>query len=57
MSAVHLHLLLDHLPVVGTVLAILLLAYALLRRSPELTRVSLGIFVHLSRRRPRVLDG
>ena len=48
MSPVHLHLLLNHLPVVGTVVAILLLAYALLRRSPELTRVSLGLFVLLA---------
>jgi uncharacterized membrane protein len=45
MSPAHLHLLLNHLPVVGTIGAVLLLAYALLRRSPELTRVSLGLFV------------
>ena len=48
MTPVHLHLLLNHLPVVGTILAMLILAYALLRRSAELTRVSLGLFVLLA---------
>jgi uncharacterized membrane protein YeaQ/YmgE (transglycosylase-associated protein family) len=45
MSPVHLHLLLNHLPVIGTIVAIVLLAYALVRRSPELVRASLGMFV------------
>lgn len=36
--------LLNHVPVVGTYVAILLLAVALLRRSPELTRASLAMF-------------
>jgi hypothetical protein len=44
MSGAHLHLLLNHLPVIGTLLALLLLAYAQLRGSQELTRASLGIF-------------
>jgi uncharacterized membrane protein YeaQ/YmgE (transglycosylase-associated protein family) len=48
MSPVHLHLLLNHLPVIGTIVAILLLGYALLRRSAELVRVSLGMFVLLA---------
>ena len=48
MNAAHLHLLLNHLPVVGTMVGILLLAYALLRRSPELARASLGLFVLLA---------
>lgn len=48
MSAVHLHLLLNHLPVVGTVLGILLLAVAWARGSAELTRVTLGLFVFLA---------
>jgi hypothetical protein len=48
MSAVHLHLLLNHLPVIGTIVAILLLAWAVLRRSPELTRASLALFVLLA---------
>jgi hypothetical protein len=44
MNTVHLHLLMNHLPVVGTVIGALLLALALLRRSDELARISLGLF-------------
>ena len=44
MNTVHLHLLLNHLPVVGTVIGTLLLGVALLRRSDELGRISLGLF-------------
>jgi hypothetical protein len=47
MTWVHLHLLLNHVPVLGTVSAVLLLAFALVRRSSELTRASLGAFVIL----------
>jgi uncharacterized membrane protein YeaQ/YmgE (transglycosylase-associated protein family) len=47
MSPVHLHLLLNHVPVIGTIVTILLLGYAVLRGSPELVRVSLGMFVLL----------
>jgi hypothetical protein len=45
MNPVHIHLLLNHVPVIGTVIGILLLGYALLRRSQDVTRASLGIFV------------
>lgn len=45
MSPAHLHLLLNHVPVLGTIGAILLLGYALLRRSQDLTRVALGSMV------------
>ena len=45
MNAAHLHLLLNHLPVVGTIGCILLLAWAGVRRSPELAKVSLGMLV------------
>lgn len=45
MNAAHLHLLLNHLPVVGTLGCVLLLALAAVRGSPELARVSLGLFV------------
>lgn len=45
MSPVHIHLLLNHVPVIGTLVAIALLAWALLRRNPALTRASLGMFV------------
>ena len=45
MNEAHLHLLVNHLPVIGTLFSIALLAWALIRRSPELTRVALGFFV------------
>jgi uncharacterized membrane protein len=41
----HIHLILNHLPVVGTIFGVLLLMLALLRKSEELKRVSLGVFV------------
>jgi uncharacterized membrane protein len=47
MSPVHLHLMLNHLPVVGTFIGVLLLAVALLRRSSELAKVTLGLFALL----------
>lgn len=43
MSLTHLHLLLNHLPVIGTLIVTALLAWAFLRRSDEITRVSLGM--------------
>ena len=42
MNAVHWHLALNHLPVVGSVFAILLLGWAVYRRSDELLRTALG---------------
>lgn len=45
MNPAHLHLLLNHAPVIGAIGAVLLLAYALLRRSPELTGAGLGVLV------------
>jgi len=47
MSLVHLHLMLNHAPVIGTVFAALLLAVAVWRRSDELTRVALGFLALL----------
>lgn len=44
MNTAHIHLLLNHLPVIGTVVAIALLAWALLRRNADLTRVSFAMF-------------
>lgn len=44
---VHLHLLLNHLPIFGAVFGVLLLAVGLVRRSSELTRVSLGFLALL----------
>jgi hypothetical protein len=43
MSVLHLHLLLNHVPVIGAVLAVLLLAFALARRSGELSKAALGL--------------
>jgi uncharacterized membrane protein len=45
MNWAHIHLLLNHLPVVGSIFGVLLLLFALLRKSEELKRVSLGVFV------------
>ena len=48
MSSIHLHLLLNHLPVIGSVLGVLLLSIALARRSDELGKVALGLFALLA---------
>jgi hypothetical protein len=45
MSMVHVHLLLNHVPVVGAVLIAALLVVATLRRSSEIAKTSLGIAV------------
>ena len=45
MSGAHLHLLLTHVPVVGIVFGLLVLAYAWFSGKNEIARVSLGIFV------------
>jgi uncharacterized membrane protein len=45
MNAAHLHLILNHIPVLGTAFGLTLLAWALIRRSEELKRVSLGVFI------------
>lgn len=42
MTIVHLHLLLNHFPVIGAILGAFFLAVALLRRSSELAKVSLA---------------
>jgi uncharacterized membrane protein len=41
----HVHLLLNHVPVIGTILGIFLLIVALLRKSEDLKKVSLSFFV------------
>ncbi len=48
MSSIHLHLLLNHVPVIGSVLGVLLLAAALARRSDELGKAALGLFTLLA---------
>jgi hypothetical protein len=47
MTWAHLHLALNHVPVIGLPMALLLLAWALYRRSSELMRTSLGLLVLL----------
>jgi hypothetical protein len=41
----HIHLMINHFPVVGVMGAILLFLYALIRKSEEVKMVSLGLFV------------
>ena len=48
MSIAHLHLLLNHVPVIGIVGVALLFALALRRRSDELTRLALGVTIALA---------
>ena len=45
MSWGHVHLLLNHVPVIGTFLGLLLLLVAFVRKSDELKKVTLGLFV------------
>jgi hypothetical protein len=45
MNAAHIHLALNHIPVVGTVIGLFLLATAVLRRRDEPTRASAAIFI------------
>lgn len=45
MNWAHIHLVLNHAPVLGTVFGLALLAYALARRDEGLKRIGLGVFV------------
>ena len=45
MSAAHIHLLLNHIPIFGSIFGLLLLLYAMLRRSAEIKKVCFGVFV------------
>ena len=45
MDPVHIHLLLNHIPVIGTLFAVPLFAYALLRKSDELKQLSLIVLI------------
>lgn len=47
MSIVHLHLWLNHVPVVGSIIGIALLGYALVRRNSEISKLSLALFAVL----------
>ncbi len=48
MSLVHLHLLLNHIPVIGTAFALLLLAWGMLRKQDAITKIALVAFVILA---------
>lgn len=48
MNQAHLHLLLNHFPVIGTILCLLLLLVALVRKSDELKRIGLGALVFIA---------
>ena len=45
MNSAHAHLLLNHLPVLGSAFGVLLLLFAFARKSDEIKRVALGVFV------------
>lgn len=45
MNAIHLHLMLNHIPVLGTAFGLGLLILALFRKSEELKKAALGVFV------------
>jgi beta-lactamase regulating signal transducer with metallopeptidase domain len=45
MNWAHIHLLLNHVPVLGTIFGLALLGYAVLKRSEALKRAALGVFV------------
>ena len=47
MNNAHIHLLLNHIPVLGTLLVLALLAFAAARRSPGRTRDALGVLAVL----------
>ena len=48
MSMVHLHLLLNHVPVIGTIIGLCLLAWAVFRKDQGLGRATLGLFAVLA---------
>ncbi len=45
MNLAHVHLLLNHLPVIGTAFGLLVLAAGMIRKSPDLTKAALVVFV------------
>ncbi len=45
MNAAQIHLLLNHLPILGILFGTVLLAFALWRKKPEMARLSLALFV------------
>ncbi len=45
MNWAHIHLMVNHIPVMGVIFGILLLLLAIIKKSDELKKVSLGIFI------------
>src|SRR5450759_768574 len=45
MTAAHVHLLLNHIPILGSIFSLLVLSYGILRKSDEIKKTSLGGFV------------
>ena len=45
MTSAHVHLLLNHIPILGSMFGLLLLCYGMLRRSDEIKKTSLGVFI------------
>ena len=45
MDAAHIHLLLNHIPILGTIFGLLLLCYGIWKHSDEIKKASLGTFV------------
>jgi uncharacterized membrane protein len=54
MNWAHVHLLINHFPVIGVLGAILLLIYSLVRKSEEVKMVSFGVFVLIALITPAV---
>lgn len=48
LNGAHWHLLVNHLPIIGGLLATIVLAYGLLRRNEPIVRLSFGLFVLMS---------
>ncbi len=45
MSAAHIHLLLNHIPILGSIFGLLFLLYAMVRKSDEIKKACFGAFV------------
>jgi formate hydrogenlyase subunit 3/multisubunit Na+/H+ antiporter MnhD subunit len=45
MTTAHVHLLLNHIPILGSIFGLLVLSYGMLRKSDEIKKTSLGVFV------------
>jgi uncharacterized membrane protein len=48
MTAVHLHLILNHFPIIGTIIGMFLLAYGLLKNSVVIQNIALVIFIAMA---------